>query len=239
MPSLDERRAYLFDPERLRYRFRTFETLLLASLAHQDDKRFRHVVFTSELLPDWASERLEALQSVYNFTTLRLDTKTYLNEGLQAWSPEPRPGTTHTATLRIDDDDALARTCVAEIHARTYEADDSVLTWPAGIYLTDRGRGRFAMRRINRPFRACGLTRIRRGTEPWPTIHSAGAHKKAGERYPVHSLSTKDAFLMSIHPDNVSGRKPRKGDVALTEPDRVFLAERFGIDLSGMGPNPL
>lgn len=234
-PTLDQRRAYLFDHDRLTYRFRTFETLLLASLAAQDDSRFRHVVFTSEQLPDWASTRLDGLQDKHGFTTLRLDTQTNLEEGLQAWNPAPVSGATHTATMRIDDDDALSRISIAEVHAQSYKAEDTVLTWPEGIYLTDRGKGRFAIRRINRPFRACGLTRIRRGTEPWPSIYSLGRHKTAGQNHPVITLPTKDAFLMSVHPDNVSGRKPRRGDADLTDADRALLLTRFGICIEGFG----
>ena len=231
-PDLAKKRAYLFDETRLRYRFWTFETFLLPSLANQDDNRFRHIVFVAEALPDWGKARLAELQTRFNFETVYVDIHVKYDDALQRHVPECQSGTTHSATMRIDDDDALGRTIVAELHGLAYEQEDQVATWPKGIYLTDRGKGNYTIRRIDRAFRACGLTRIRCSTRPTPTIHSAGNHKKIARNLPVLTLPGEDKFLMTVHPDNVSGRKVQRGDAKLTDADKADLLREFGIDLS-------
>lgn len=59
--SIEERRAYLYAPERMEDRMRTFETIALPGLKAQTDQRFEFLIVVGTCLPASYREQLEAM----------------------------------------------------------------------------------------------------------------------------------------------------------------------------------
>ena len=107
-PTLEERIAYLYSPERMEERFRTFEAITLPPLRAQTDDDFTFLVVVGDSLPAPYRQRLEALledipQAViaaYPPKRHRKIMQDAINE-VRAFDGE------HCLQFRMDDDDAV------------------------------------------------------------------------------------------------------------------------------------
>ncbi|MEM1351961.1 MAG: glycosyltransferase [Pseudomonadota bacterium] len=231
-PTIAEKRAYLFDPERLKYRLFTFETFTLKSLANQVDQNFRHLVCTSDELPPETRAGLDALATRYRFEIIEVDRKTLFTKKLAALPEFNNLQTDYVATMRLDDDDAIGRNAIGTIRALVpCQHTDFVLSWPKGLFLTDVGDRRYQTRRSNKPSLTCGMTRIRKGTSIHPTVHGTGNHKYVADSFPFLTLPDEDAYLMTNHADNISRRSRRDPGRPLTGDTRDLPKREFGVTL--------
>ena len=230
-PTMEEKRAYLFDPARLRYRLWTFETFVLNSLANQTDRNFRHIVLTSDELPQGVRADLNRLSHSFGFEIWEVGLRTNVADLLEERLCVEPAEADFVATMRLDDDDALGREAVSTLRSlMPLPMDDCIVTWPNGMYLVDHGEGRFGFERLTRrdpP--SCGLTRVSRTSTDWSTVYSAGNHRKVDEKFKVLSLPQRDAWLMTNHHDNVSRRSAGEGERKLDDETRRLIAERFGV----------
>jgi hypothetical protein len=228
IPDIEKRKAYLFAEDRLRFRLRCLEQVLLASLANQSDRGFEHFVLTSEVLPDWAMQRLEALSAEHGFRILCLGPDDRIDpvmEGQTLSAPARR-----TVTMRIDDDDAIDRDVVRKTRQIAVAcADDTVISWTNGFELSVLRTGACMFEPVSEPFRSCALSRVREAAALSPTVYSAGQHHLIAKTNIVHCQPDAGAFLMTNHGDNVSGRAKRRSARPLSDADRALLADRFGI----------
>lgn len=232
-PSLAEKSAYLFAPARLEDRFRRFETLLLPSLAAQT-RPAEHIVLSSTLLPAPYRDRLEDLSRRFGFRlhfagTDRMVDRVLTQDGLLAKTDADR-----LATVRVDDDDAVATTLVARVERFAHlDVDDYVLSFPKGVYL-DQRRSPSLYAQVVQPNIACGLTRILRKRGKTLSVYALGNHNFVHHSLPVLQIPDPDMFLMTTHADNVSRRlllRRLPGGKPLTPEAAAVLGKRFGVDL--------
>lgn len=104
----------LFDPARLAFRFRTFQTLTLPSIAGQSDADFTFLVLTSPDLPEPWLSKLRALCDGVPQVRLLVSDATDVGRAL---APElARIGEAgRLVQFRLDDDDCLSRNYVAQL----------------------------------------------------------------------------------------------------------------------------
>lgn len=234
-PTLEEKAAYLFAPARLEARFHRFETLLLPSVAAQSQTA-EHVVLASTLLPRPWRDRLEALAGRHGFRlhfagSDRQVDRILVEDGLIAL-----PAAGRLATIRVDDDDAIATRLVARVERLArFDLDDYVLSFPKGVYL-DQRRNPNLLARVVTPNVACGLTRVLRKRRKTLSVYALGNHNSVHHRLPVLQLPDPDMYLMTTHADNVSRRlllRRLPGGTPLTPEAAAALQTQFGVDLAG------
>lgn len=234
-PTLAEKRAYLFAPKRLDARFARFEALLLPSVAAQT-RAAEHIVLASTLLPPPWRDRLEGLARERGFRlhfagTERVVDRVLVEDGLIGLD-----GRTRLATIRVDDDDAIATTLVERVaRLSRLDLDDYVVSFPRGVYL-DQRRAKAVFAPVVQPNVACGLTRVLRKRRKALSVYGLGNHNALHARLPVVSAPDSDMYLMTTHDDNVSNRlafRRLKDAEPLTPEAAARLEARFGVRLTG------
>lgn len=113
--TLDERRAFLYAPERLNERFRMFEALTLPSLRAQTDPDFTFLIVIGEDLPGDHLNRLKALTADLPQVIIQahppLRHRTIMAEAINSVRHKDR----FTVQFRLDDDDAVGVNFVAAL----------------------------------------------------------------------------------------------------------------------------
>lgn len=234
-PTLEEKARYLFAPARLEARFRRFEALLLPSLAAQTGA-IEHIVLSSTLLPEASRDRLEALSRRHGFRLHFAGTERQVDRVLADDGLVGLEGTDRLATVRVDDDDAVATTLAARVERfARLDLDDYVVSFPKGVYLDERtSPSRYAP--VVQPNVACGLTRVIRKRRKAPSVYALGNHNQVHQRLPVLQVPDPDMYLMTTHADNVSRRlllRRLPGGSRLTPEAAARLGARFGVELAG------
>lgn len=207
-------KALLFAPERLTARLATFQSITLPSLVAQTRQAFHHFVLTSDALPDWAMERLQAAlrgaygdESRYTISAKPVaGAKKYLSEFLVR-----RFGTDIAAQVVLDDDDGLAAVFMEDLAPRldaiaAAEAEGRLslpyfVSYPYGYALDMRGDGTAELYRHSYDFINLGLTMVAR---PQDRNIFAVDHLSAPRRYGVELVERKQMFVRSMHGFNDS-----------------------------------
>lgn len=232
----------LFATERLRRRFHLFETIALPSIAGQEDRRFLHVVLHSPLLPGPWRKRLDDLAATHGFRSIAIGPEEDIGErcrAIVAELAEALPGDdARIASVRFDDDDALAVDFVGRLLARAaFAAHGDVISFASGftLHLVDGRPPRFHP--SHAPLNAMGLSLISADPSAPATIWDAGNHARTARERPVTLMPDPGMYVCTshIHNDSLrfsrrSGRKSRPlADAA------SILAERFDIDAEALG----
>ena len=235
--SLEERAAFLYDPERLEARFRTFEACTLPALRAQTDPDFTFLVVIGDSFPIWARTRLETLladipQSVIQphpprqhravmrdaIKTLRLDTGAPCLQ------------------FRMDDDDAVSVHFVKRLRQDAHRVRSLIeserhvaLDYRCGWAVSFGPKGMEAVE-INDGFWTPGL-----GIAFGPNIDLSimnFSHNKLVRVMPSVSFVDQDMFIRGISDMNDSrqknGIKPYAFK-ALTDAQRVHFQNHYGI----------
>lgn len=239
--TLEERRAFLYHPERLARRWFWFETVTLPGLLAQTDPDFTLVLMTGPDLPEPWLSRLRELTEIMPQARLALvpPMEKHLDACLAAIAPHIEPGADVVGHFRQDDDDA-----VAVDYIRDARRDFAALRplWERRRRLScDYSRGLV-------------LKAMRDGISVEPRmIYNAGAaltvylppdaqrsvmhfpHWKIGLSMPGVTMPGKAMFVRFLNHDNDSGAigagYPWEGDPAGWA---GLLAERFRIDLEAL-----
>lgn len=107
--TIAERRAFLYDPARLDYRFAWFEHMLLPSIAAQRDKAFRLVIMLGEDFPEPWRARMEAHIAAHPQLVAAYVPPGHHRRMVGALMAEHSdPEACAVAQFRLDDDDAVA-----------------------------------------------------------------------------------------------------------------------------------
>lgn len=121
-----ERKARIFNRERLLRRFQLFEDVCLPSLTNQSDQNFNMMLATSKELLDWAIDRLmDLVRDIPNiyvraYRPMANIQRIFKRSVFEMLDPE-----THIyASFRLDDDDAVANDYIARL--RTYMKSENV-----------------------------------------------------------------------------------------------------------------
>ena len=187
----------LFAPDRLAARMFYFEHITLPSLARQSDQDFRFYILSSEMLPEIYKEKLNALcqslpQILLRFTA-RSDMFASFEEMVSIRSD------VKSVNFRLDDDDALARTFIADLREDAERLDHgSLITYPKGFTAEIGADEHPRIIRKFEPYIAIGLALV---SNPGGYLNPFGiAHKKTHRRRVCYSDPNSYKYFHLIHP---------------------------------------
>ncbi|MFT4150861.1 MAG: glycosyltransferase [Paracoccaceae bacterium] len=217
----------LFQPDRLRRRLALFSSITLPSLALQTSRDFRHVILTSDRLPDRAMQDLqtaciEAYGDGARFDILarppslaRRPLRNYMETGF--------PGQT-VAQVVLDDDDGLSvdfigllRQDLAMLEAERPAMQTELpyfLSYPLGYGLVFAEDGGAEVYSHRYPFINAGLTMI--GTPNGKNILGIN-HLAAPRKFGARLVRRRRMFLRSVHGFNDSRVSPTERWQALPD----------------------
>ena len=237
---LTERRAMLFDPDRLNARMIWFEHVFLPSLQAQTDPDFTMIVLTSEDLPQPWLDRLRAL--IGALPQFRLQTMPPLAHRVacaDAIKAVVEPGADLTAQFRLDDDDAVAVEYIALIrrdflllHALYSENNGLAVDYTLGLVLEDV-QGRVVADKRRECFWGCGLTLYLPPNSSRQILNFQ--HHKVWQHLPTVMRHKPAMWVRGAHQSNDSKfRRPDAG--AAPKPGEISqeLYDRFRIDLKAL-----
>ncbi|MEP1768229.1 MAG: glycosyltransferase [Sulfitobacter sp.] len=230
---------YLYDPERLEKRFLLFEKLTLPSLIRQTDSNFKLGILIASSFPPESLLRLKELVAEYdNFKVIQLPTMIHIRAIYQAYDLlETAPDTTHIASFRLDDDDAVHKDIIActRDHAETLvrvgknKTNPFIISFNRGFYFrtktdkTDSYLGEF----YEKTPVAAGMTLVS------PIGNRCNVfrrnHRKANQFFNCYSDMSRPMFIRTFHGENDSTVMPtgREGDLSPEEVKEILL-DGFG-----------
>ncbi|WP_252107383.1 MULTISPECIES: glycosyltransferase [unclassified Halomonas] len=233
----------LFDRDRLLTHQAIFEKVTLPGLdSMMDAERATALVFISEELPEEFESRLRALSEQRTWLKIvKVRSEKALNRQIDlrvAKELERFEFPICCASVRLDDDDALASDYCTVLERHMYPHDeDYCVTFPEGIlsvYAQNRYTDHYQHRQINN---AQGLAMVKTLTsqekvESPITVFSVGNHTNVDKRYPVVMDSRQRMFIRTehAHSDLVAhgGRERDKAKmVLLDQDDHDDLKARF------------
>ena len=237
--SVEERRAFLYDPGRLARRWLWFTTLALPGWLAQTDPDFTLVIMTGPDLPEPYLSRLRDLAA--RMPQLRLELVPPMERHLEAChaaiAPHVEASADAVGHFRHDDDDAVAMDYIAS--ARSDFAAVQGLWQSEGKLSLDHSRGlmlrlgaggiEFAPRIAHNM--GVGLTIFLRPDDPRTALHFN--HTRLPLWMPGVAVTRPLMFIRSIHADSDSGDMGPgiPWEIGTEELDRQ-LSRRFGIDRS-------
>ncbi|WP_269768542.1 glycosyltransferase [Corynebacterium glaucum] len=197
-----EYRNYLYSPERLDFRERSFTTLTVPAIADAAEHfDVHHVVSYSESLPDKYKDSLRETAAKYPFLVLQ-----ELADGTGDWGPSERlisqliePGV--FGRYRLDDDDVLSKHYF-ELMANYVknEFTGMAVSLPLGIEAIYHQDHFYNFREVHVPMNSMGLLYVSK-LENDGAIHGprAGAHDKTDRLAPVIMDASKLGYLRINH----------------------------------------
>ncbi|QBI20833.1 hypothetical protein ER308_15485 [Egibacter rhizosphaerae] len=205
--DLETYRQRLFDPQRLAVHAHLFENVTLPSIAEQTVEVgaswFRLTVLTSTELPESHRDRLHAALAPLGWAELREVSPTQDPSKVVTEAIEPLTGRDVYATLRIDDDDGLARTFMAQLAPYLTPAwAGYAAAFPSGAagLLDQHGNGFEEVRHARWPYSSIGLTYVAAaGNAPYSHVFQLGPHRRVDERIPLVTDGRECAWIRSIH----------------------------------------
>lgn len=230
-------REMLYDPARLERRFAMFEALTLPSLLAQTSQDMDVIILTGETLPKAARAHLDQIMSpLPRARVVALPVSDMFPAIKSAFASVPSPeGTTHVATMRMDDDDAMNVETIANTHrlapmiSAATRGEPFVLSYQSGVVAKLGGQQpelRYASLR-NPP--GSGPVLVAPVTYPGNVYRRN--HRALAQFYPVFSDATPRMFLRTIHQDNDSDPvEPGKTKVLGEQRAATVLKTCFGID---------
>lgn len=239
--TIEQRRAFLYEPARLARRWFWFENVALPGLIAQTDPDFTLVVMTGPDLPEPYLGMLRDLAATVPQIELELvePMEAHLDACMAAIAPHVEPSADIVGHFRHDDDDAVSVDYIAAARAdfplvqlafaRSRRAS---IDYPRGLVLHADDKGlRIEARMIHNA--VAGLT-IYLGPElPRSAVHYA--HWKLALSMPGLVLGSQPRFVRVLHGDNDSGA------VGASYPWRIgtaeaeaMLADRFRLDLPAL-----
>lgn len=230
-----ERAAFLFEETRLAGRFAWFEELLIPSLQHQDDDRFRFVVLASSALPvRWQNRLREAVADCPQVEVEFAEPgphNTVTNSAIQR-RIDPRADA--VAQFRLDDDDGLARSYIRRVHTDFEEVLLPLFQRFSGVSC-DYSRGLIleadgTSARLQQSFVhawTCAQT-VYLPPDASRTLFDM-AHHRHFRHMPTVSLQDSIMFLRGRHGTNDSGLRLHPKDTR--DWDMASLQKLFGMSL--------
>lgn len=219
-------RARLYDDQRLARRFAMFEALTLPSLRAQTDGDFTTVVLIGDDFPTGWRARLESLlHKLGDGRVVALPpqgnyaaTKTALTRCLHDKA-------SHVVSMRLDDDDALSRDCIAETRrmvplliAASGRNVPAVLAFNKGLFLEMGPGGNQLYGVAEKLPLGIGMSMIA-PRDAQPTIFSLD-HRQVHTRFNCYTDGVTPRFIRTVHRDNdssgfASGRQMDFSDAQL------------------------
>jgi hypothetical protein len=240
--GVDAVRAHLYDPARLDRRFEFFERLALRSLRNQSDMNYKVGVLIGDSFPDAARARLEGLLAdLPQAQIIALPELVHFHAIKRAFAAiEDDEDATHTATFRLDDDDAMHRMTTRRVRRLAQSLlpirdakTPLVLAFNRGFYLEVGNAENPITEWYEKTPLGVGLALV----TPKDSADNVFRrnHRKLGEFYDCFTEIERPMFIRSVHPDNDSGAAPtgRQGNLEKHEILR-HLKRGFGMTLDDL-----
>lgn len=236
-PNNGDPRTVLYDPARLAWRLQVFERLCLHSLIRQSHRDFQVGVLIGQDMPRAVRQRLRALVQPYSHMHLiALEPMAHYTAMRRAFARIPdKPGATHTATVRLDDDDALHGQTLARLHHLAMGLlpllpTDAPLAigFNRGVFVT-LGQVGQAQEVIERTPLGIGLALVAPVGDPVNVFRRN--HRLLGQFFDLYTDTQLPAWVRSVHPGNDSGAV-KSGQTLDTSQARLADILRDGFDLS-------
>jgi hypothetical protein len=225
-------RKTLYSPDRLARRFRLFEALTVPSLLAQTDAEFTLAVLIGDDFPPQARARLaQLIAPLRDAHLVALPPHNNYKATKLAIEACQRPEATHIVSVRLDDDDALGRDCIAAQkhiapNVAALGADDApaVICFNNGLFLELSEQGNRLYGVIEKLPLGIGMGMIA-PVGARPTIFSTD-HRRVHTRWNCYTEALTPRFIRTVHRDNdsdalSSGEKPK---YTHTDLDRILAA---------------
>jgi hypothetical protein len=185
-------------PGWLEERFVLFERYCLPSVVAQSTHDFRwHVYFDRNTPAQYLERARNGLAGRSNFMIKLCDL--YGSETVQADLPGDLGSTRKwLVTTRLDNDDALYRDFVKQLHGQVRVGSKEALNFPWGIVY--RNGALYLSRQESNSFVSV--------SEPFEGIQTVtcAPHNEIGRRFPVRDIGSGPAWMQVIHGSNVSNK---------------------------------
>jgi len=240
--SIEERRAYLYDPERLALRFAWFENVTLPGIAAQKDPAFKLIVLMGEDFPEpWRGRMLAHVEAVPQLAAHFAPPEHHRKICADAMRAHIDPSAEVVLQFRLDDDDAVAVDFTRRLRRdwRKLKAFHAERDGPIAI---DYIRG------LNLLHRPSGNIRIVPRLEPFVGVAFAIAtrpgdgqfilgfmHHVIWQAMPAVTSPDEIMWVRGGHGTNDSGNPAQKPSYEADQADlRQTLRKRFRIDLPAL-----
>ncbi|MGO2383123.1 MAG: glycosyltransferase [Halomonas sp.] len=236
--EFEEYRQTLFSSSRLKLHEELFEKVTFPSLCQMSEASTTVLVFTSDELPDENRNKLERLvgnkQNVKILTVSRDEAVIHKMNSELIKVLKGFDGDVCYATVRLDDDDALADTFEDELLRYVApEFDQHAVSFPVGFNAYYEEGKYVAFKSIKYPMIALGLSYInvfyQLGKEPFKvSAYSLGNHRTIDERFPVIMKSHVPMFVRTIHEESDMYQKEgQKKNKLANEENLEAIKDRF------------
>ena len=237
--ATDEVSSILYDPDRLARRFLHFERLALHSIKLQREENFRVGVLIGDTLPDAARAHLKKLVAdvpqIQIVSLPKLPLANAVRRTFDAMNDDP--DATHTATFRLDDDDAMhrlttdriAKLSIALLRIRNAKNPFGI-AFNRSFYLDATKPEKIVTEWYEKTPLGIGLALVAPVDSTLNVFRRN--HRKLGEYFDCHTEIGRPMYIRSVHEDNDSSAKPtgRKGELPPAEIKRM-LWRGFGLTL--------
>lgn len=236
--TIEQRMAYLYAPERMEERFRTFETLTLPPLRAQTDPEFTFLIVVGTSMPEPYLQRLAGLVSDIPQAVI------------QPWGPGQHRKVMQNAInsvrlfdgepclqFRMDDDDAVAVTYVARLRdeARALEPFSRrhrhiAIDFNQG-YIARPGPDGLSVAATKVPYTTAGLALMFQDRVRLSVMNFA--HGKVPQHMPTVTLTGEDMMLRGHNDHNDSRQKKGVRPVKLAPLDSAgedHIRQVYNID---------
>lgn len=222
--SLDERIAYLYAPERMEERFRTFETITLPPLKAQTDGDFQFIIVIGESLPQAYRDRLAELVSDMPQAVIQAHPPGPHRKVMQAALNAVRADSTDPCLqFRMDDDDAVARVYVErlrqaarDLHSLSMKHTLVAIDFNQG-FIARPGPNGIAATPTKAAYTTAALALMVRPSSRLSIMNFA--HNKLAQHMPTATFTGEDMLVRGHNDFNDSRQRPRVKPVPLTPLD--------------------
>lgn len=202
----EEYEQNLFAEHRLRIRELLFSRFTLPTLAgqlHCHTSDFRVLILLSDRLPPSARTRLENLCARYDFISIceAGPSEDVVTKALAPWVSQLSDGSPYL-TVRLDDDDGLAKNFVAETSKFLNPAFEGfAISYGRGCLADIRGVELPVYRRFYQLKMSVGMgfVSVKRGVGRPTSVFEAGNHRLVDEKVPTIISSKDPMFLHTKH----------------------------------------
>ena len=221
--SLEERIAYLYAPERLEERFRTFEAFTLPPLRAQTDGNFTFLIVIGDSLAAPWRARLEALVADLPQARIVERPPGPHRQVMQEVINSARRPKGPCLQFRMDDDDAVAVTYIEKLRAAARDVRGLLrnhrhiaIDFNQGFIARPSAEG-IAATPTQVPYTTAALALMFPQDVPLSVMNFA--HAKVGQRMPTVTFSGEDMLIRGHNDFNDSRQKPGVKPVKLAPLD--------------------
>lgn len=203
--TLEETRAYLFEPKRMAFRLKMLEKICVNSMRHQTDQDFQLIILVSLSLPTIYLNRIKEIIAPLKGALVIAEPPKWMVQVTQSsFKKIIQPDTDYVINFRLDDDDAVAVDYIASIRetarkliAGSLADEPTVIAHSKGIYW-DIAKGDDGLR-PKTEVRPQGLACAMLTTADLPVSVFRWNHRDLGGYFPLLLLPGPPMFIRSLH----------------------------------------